>query len=340
MSQPQPQPQPSPELFFNTINGYQRTAAMRAAIELGLFTAIGGGAHTPAEIAKQTKAAERGIRILADYLAVQGLLAKRDGRYELTPDSAMFLDQRSPAYLGGTLRFLANPEYLGSWGQLTDAVRKGGTAMSEEGHTVAENPMWVEFARGMAPLMMPAAQAIAKILAAEKGEPMKVLDIAAGHGAFGITIARANPKAEIVALDWQNVLEVAKENAEQAGVGARHRGLAGSAFDVDYGSGYDVVLLTNFLHHFDEPTNEKLLKKVHAALKPGGRAVVLEFVPNDDRVSPAIAAGFSLTMLAGTPAGDAYTYQQLDRMCRAAGFRATKRYPLDPMPETVVVAEK
>ncbi len=336
----QTQQQPSPELFFNTINGFQRTAALKAAVEVGLFTAIGAGAHTAAEIAKHVHAAERGVRILADYLAVHGLLSKKDNRYELTPDSAMFLDQGSPAYLGGTLRFLVNPEMVASWDKLADAVRKGGTAISDEGHTEAENPLWVEFARGMAPLMMPAAQAIAGIVGAEKGQPMKVLDIAAGHGAFGITIARANPQAEITALDWRNVLEVAKENAQKAGVAPRYKALPGSAFDVEYGKDYDFVLLTNFLHHFDPPTNEKLLKKVHAALKPGGRAVVLEFVPNDDRVSPPIPAGFSLVMLAGTPAGDAYTYQQLQKMCRNAGFKATTAHPLDPMPETVVVAEK
>jgi hypothetical protein len=80
------------------------------------------------------------------------------------------------------------------------------------------------------------------------------------------------------------------------------------------------VLLTNFLHHFDVPTNEKLLRKVHAALGEGGRAVTLEFVPNDDRISPPGVAGFSLVMLAGTPAGDAYTFAEFDQMFKNAGF--------------------
>jgi ubiquinone/menaquinone biosynthesis C-methylase UbiE len=338
MPNPIQQQQPSPELFFQTINGYQRTAAMKAAIELGIFTAIGEGAHAAADIAKKISASERGVRILADYLAIHGLLTKNGAAYGLTQDSAVFLDRRSPAYLGGTLRFLVSRDLTDAYDKLADAVRRGGTP--DEGTVVAENPLWVEFARGMAPMMMPAAQAIAKIVGAEKGEPMKVLDIAAGHGIFGIAIAQANPKAEVVAVDWKNVLAVAKEHAEKAGVGARHRGIPGSAFDVDYGSGYDIALLTNFMHHFDAPTNEKLLKKVHAALKPGGRALILEFVPNDDRVSPPMAAGFSLVMLAGTPAGDAYTYKELEGMCRNAGFKATTAHPLDPMPETVIVAVK
>ena len=83
---------------------------------------------------------------------------------------------------------------------------------------------------------------------------MRVLDIAAGHGLFGIEIAKANPKAEIVALDWENVLTVAKENAAAAGVSDRYQTIVGSAFDVD--RNYDLGLLTNFLHHFDTPTCE------------------------------------------------------------------------------------
>ena len=114
----------------------------------------------------------------------------------------------------------------------------------------------------------------------------------------------------------------------------------GSAFDVDYGSKFDVALLTNFLHHFDAPTNVALLKKVHAALKEGGRAVTLEFIPNDDRVSPQGVAGFSLTMLAGTPAGDAYTFSELQEMFRAAGFERNELYPLPAGPEQVVISYK
>ena len=88
----------------------------------------------------------------------------------------------------------------------------------------------------------------------------------------------------------------------------RYHLLPGSAFEVDYGNGYDAVLMTNFLHHFDPATNQRLLKKAHAALNPGGQVVILEFVPNDDRVSPPVPAMFSLTMLSSTPQGDAYTY--------------------------------
>ena len=103
---------------------------------------------------------------------------------------------------------------------------------------------------------------------------------------YGIALGRHNPNAEIVALDWKNVLAVAQENAGKAGISSRYYTIEGSAFDADFGEGYDIVLLTGFLHHFSEKTNEALLRKVHRALQPGGRAVVLEFIPNEDRLAP------------------------------------------------------
>ena len=136
------------------------------------------------------------------------------------------------------------------------------------------------------------------------------------------------------------MLEVAKENAQAAGVADRYHVIAGSAFEAEMGAGYDVVLLTNILHHFDVATCETLLRRVHAALAPGGRAAILEFVPNDDRVSPPQAASFSMMMLGMTPAGDAYTFKELESMCRNAGFPGAKLHSLDPHPEAVVVATK
>jgi ubiquinone/menaquinone biosynthesis C-methylase UbiE len=330
---------PSPEIVFTTLSGYQRSAALSSAIDLEIFTAIDEGAHTAAAIAKRSGASERGTRILCDYLAIFGLLQKVDATYRLAPESAMFLSKRSPAYLGTTARFLLRPDVIKrNFEGLTDAVRRGGVA--PEGSTVSdENPLWVEFARSMMPMMRPAAQRIADLVSSAASGYQKVLDIAAGHGLFGITIARRNPRAEIVAVDWKQVLAVAEENARAAQVQDRYRVLSGDAFKVDFGAGYDLALVTNFLHHFDPQACTSLLRKVYAALKSGGRVAVLEFVPNPDRVSPPIPAAFSLTMLAGTPSGDAYTLSELRQQLQDAGFRNVSAHPL-PTPETALLAEK
>ncbi|HEY1909712.1 MAG TPA: class I SAM-dependent methyltransferase [Vicinamibacterales bacterium] len=329
---------PSADIVFDTLFAFQRSAALKTAIDLELFTIIDGGARTPAAIAKQSNAAERGIRILCDYLTIIGLLAKTGDSYGLSPESAAFLSKRSPAYLGTTAGFLLRPEMKQNFDDLTATVRRGGVAPA--GNTVADdNPIWIEFARAMVPMVMPAAHAIAGLVGADSGAPLKVLDIAAGHGMFGITLAQRNPRAEIVAVDWEAVLSVARENAGAAGVQDRYRTLAGDAFKVDFGGPYDVALVTNFLHHFDPATCTNFLRKVHAALKPGGRVVVLEFVPNPDRISPPMPAAFSLTMLAGTPSGDAYTLAELQQQLGGAGFGAASAHGL-PTPGTILVAQK
>jgi len=332
------QAMPSADVVFDTLFAYQRSAALKSAIELGLFTAIDEGARTSSALAKRCGASERGTRILCDYLCTIGLLAKADGAYQLTPETAAFLSQRSPAYLGTMARFLLRPEVKGNFEQLTKAVRRGGVAPGGDNNVADENPIWVEFARSMMPMMVPAAHAIADLVAGAEGA-LKVLDIAAGHGAFGITIAQRNPRAEIVAVDWKAVLAVAEENAQAAHVQDRYRTRPGDAFKVDYGTGYDLALVTNFLHHFDPPTCTDFLRKVHAALKPAGRVVVLEFVPNPDRVSPPIPARFSLTMLSGTPSGDAYTFAELRQQLESAGFSDVLAHAL-PTPQTVLLARK
>lgn len=332
--------QPSPQLFFQTVNAQQRTEALKAAIELEVFTAIGEGNATAAQIAKRCQASEKGMRVLCDFLTIMGMLTKQSDSYALTLDSATFLDKRSPAYLGGAVEFMCSPVLNDCVRSMTEAVRKGGTAIDNEGTLGPEHPVWVKFARGMAPLMMMPAQMIPKLVDPNADRKLRILDIAAGHGLFGIAFATNNKEVEVTAVDWKAVLEVAKENAEKAGVSDRYRTIEGSAFDVDFGSGYDVILLTNFLHHFDPPTCETLLRKVRAALTDGGRAVTLEFVPNEDRVTPPESAGFSMQMLIGTPSGDAYTFSELEKMFANAGFSRSTLHPLPPTFQQVVISEK
>ncbi len=331
---------PSPALIFETLNAYQRSGALHAAIELDLFTAIGEGNTSARMIAERIVASVKGTRVLCDYLTVMGFLNKQHDEYSLTSDASVFLNRHSPAYVGSISRFLGNVEGLAAFKDVAAIVRKGGTVMGQEGMESAENPVWVEFARSMAPLMTIPAQLIADLIGAKDGAKWKVLDIAAGHGIFGITVAKNNPNAEIVAVDWASVLEVAEENARSAGVADRFRKIPGSAFEVDFESGYDLVLITNFLHHFDAATNEDLLRKVHAAMAPGARAVTVDFIPNEDRVTPPQDATFSLMMLGATAHGDAYTFSEYDRMFRNAGFSRNELRELAPSPQRVIVSYK
>lgn len=329
---------PSPALFFDTVTAFHRTEALRAAIELGLFTHVAAGKTTPEQLGEACQASPRGIRILADYLVIVGFLSKAGDEYRLSPDAAAFLDRRSPAYLGGAVEFMLTDDLRQSFRDLTAAVRRGGT--SDEGTVSHDNPIWVAFARAMAPLMHMPAQLLAGLIGGDQQKPLRVLDVAAGHGLFGITVAERYPNARVTALDWPNVLAVAAENAKRAGVGERHSLLPGSAFDTDWGGPYDIVLLTNFFHHFDVPTCKQLAAKASAALAPGGRALTLEFIPDPGRVTPPSAAAFALTMLATTARGDAYTFAEYQDIFAAGGFSRSEFHALPPTTQQAVVSFK
>ena len=187
-------------------------------------------------------------------------------------------------------------------------------------------------------MMFPSAMDLAQVVAGNA--PMKVLDIAAGHGLFGIAIAQRNPQAQITAIDWPGVLAIARENAQKFGVADRHSTIEGDAFEANFGGPYDTVLVTNFFHHFNRETCERLMRKIHGALNPGGRCVTVEFVPNDDRVTPPTAAGFSMMMLGSTPEGDAYPFTEYDSMFRNAGFGASTKQDLPRGPQSVIITER
>lgn len=337
---PDAQRQPSPELIFETLNAYQRTAALQSAINLDLFTVIGEGADTAASIASRCGAAERGARILCDYLTVAGLLSKQDGHYALTPDSAVFLDRRSPRCVATAVGFMLLPDLVKPFASLTEAVRRGGTASSPEGILKPEDPVWVEFARSMAAMQSISAEALASYLAISRDETRKVLDVAAGHGLFGIAVGRHNPRAQIHFVDWPAVLEVAKENAQAAGVADRAHFLAGDAMEIGLGSDYDLILLTNFLQILDPVHIGSLLPRLHASLAPDGRVVTLGYIPDENRITPPRMAAFAIIMLATTPGGDAYTFADCERMFRAAGFSSNELQTIPGTPLRIIISRK
>src|SRR5262249_21583492 len=153
---------------------------------------IGNGIQTAAALAHQCRATERGIRILCDYLVVIGFLTKQGNRYSLTADTAVFLTRNSPTYLGTTVRFLTSPMRTEGFKTLGNTIRKGFTG---SGLLTIEHPIWVDFARDMAPLTRLPAELLAGLVNAGVNQKQKVLDIGAGHGLFGIALAKHNPQA-------------------------------------------------------------------------------------------------------------------------------------------------
>jgi len=330
----------TPERLIATLQAYQQTEALRAAIDLDVFTAIAAGATDLRALAKRCSVSVRGLRALTNYLVTLGYLELEGGAYRLAPDAARFLDRRVATYLGGTADFYAAPLLRAGFRSVADAVRRGGSDPQKVDSMAPRNPVWLEYARGMAPLFVPPAAAVASLLEEQGIAPRRVLDLAAGHGWFGLEIARRFPDAEVTAADWPAVLAVARDHARTAGVAARFRTLPGDVFSVPLGRGYDVIVVANFLHHFAPARIRRLLRRLRASLAESGRLVLVEFVPNDDRVTPPSVAQFGLRLLATTPHGDIYTFAEFAELLKAAGFAGARLYPVAGSPERAILAER
>jgi len=332
-----PRSELTPERIYATLTGYQASAALACAIRLDLFTHVAAGADTPAALVPLAGASERGLRALLNHLVAHGFLAKRGERYACAEVAARFLDRRSPAYQGSIATFLTDPGLVRCFDDLDGAVRRGGTVERAGGTVAAENPVWVEFARAMVPVARALAPAVADVVCAG-GTPRRLLDVAAGHGLYGIEVARRSAECQVTFQDWPGVLAVTRAHAEEAGLRARARYLPGSAFEVELGSGHDAILVTNFLHHFAREACAGFLARCRAALAPGGRVAVLEFVLEEDRVTPPRSAAFDLVMVATTPRGAAYTVAEYEQIFREAGLAHPERHDLSEGTHTVLVA--
>src|ERR1043166_4399077 len=155
---------PTPITIFEAFNAYIDSMSLKGAIELDLFTIIAEGAVTTAAIAERAKASERGIRTLCDFLTIRGFLTKSGSEYALAPASAIFLNKKSPAYLGAAAFFLLHETHMRNFSDVAAVVRKGG-AVNQLANIAPDNPIWVEFARSMVGLAGPAAEELAATVA-------------------------------------------------------------------------------------------------------------------------------------------------------------------------------
>jgi SAM-dependent methyltransferase len=308
-----------PALFGETMFAFMRSATLKAAVDLDLFSHVAQGRDTPAELAAAVGTTERAVRIMLDVLAVHGLIAKQHGRYALGPVAEMLLVRSSPAYAGDFTRVAGSRHVWDAVGRLAETARSGepAAAMVE----TAGHEFWEEFSEASYGASQLPAGVIAGLLDLDETPAAEVLDVACGSGAYGIAVLARFPDARVTALDWENVLDHTRRFATRAGVGARMTWLAGSAFDVPLPPAtYDAILVSHFYHHFSAAENVALTRRLFAALKPGGRLVVHEWVPDDARAEHRLALEFAVVMLATTRAGDAYTLAEYRRMFTAGGF--------------------
>ncbi|HVA78869.1 MAG TPA: class I SAM-dependent methyltransferase [Candidatus Binataceae bacterium] len=316
----------SPQNLIAMMQGAASTAALKAAIDLEVFTHIAHGDDTAEKIAAAKKLPLRSTRILCDALVAFGALKKSGGRYANSTGAQALFVKGSPAYAGGMSAITANPLIWNELARLTEIVKAGHTLLENRSAEAADNPFWQDFARGSRMMAQLAGPAVAESAAQmfPGGGPKKILDIACGSGFYGFSALKRFPGARLVSVDWPGVLKFAQANAQQAQVADRVEFRPGDIFADDLGSGYDLILAPNIYHHFSIEKNLELSRRLYAAAAPGGALAIADMVPDEARETERFALAFALTMLIWTRDGDTYTLSEYRKMLEPAGFREVK----------------
>jgi ubiquinone/menaquinone biosynthesis C-methylase UbiE len=291
---------------------------LSAGVRLNFFSHIAAGRRTVAEVAQAAGASQRGTAVLLDALVAIGLLAKSGGRYDLTPAARQYLVRESPDFMGA---FMEDDSLRQAWDKLDEVVRQGRAPRKIESQGEAEKffPILI---RSLHILNRDYARRTAEVLGAGKTRRgLRVLDVACGSGVWGSAVAQADPEARVTMQDFPGVLEHTRGYAERDGVAGRCEYLPGDLKRVDFGTDrFDVALLGNIVHSEGEASSRDLFGRLHSALRPSGKVVVIDMVPNDERTGPPYPLTFALTMLINTETGGTYTLAEYTQWLNAAGF--------------------
>lgn len=319
--------------------GYVPPLVLEAAIRNRVFDVLDGRAKTVEEVHKETGASVRGLTAIMNALLAIDLLAKDgQGRYSLTPESETFLVSTKPSFFGGMIRHCSE-DLIPKWLTLTEVVATG-----KPNRAVNENASGAEFFQKFVADIFPMSYAPAQALAGHlnlngAGKPVRVLDLAAGSGVWGIALAQSSDHVQVSAVDWPDVLPVTRRMVEKFGLAGRFSFIEGDLSEADFGGGYSIATLGHILHSEGEAGSRSLLAKTFASLAPGGIIAIAEFLVNPDRRGPAMGLFFAVNMLVNTDNGDTFSFEEIANWLCDAGF--TNPRTLDsPGPSPLILATK
>lgn len=327
----------TPERIMKFTWGYVPPLVLEAAIRHRVFDVLDAGPKTVKETAEATGASERGLRIIMNVLVGLEFLARVDGgRYALTPESAAFLVSTKPSFQGGILSH-SSRQLIPKWLKLTEIVRTGKpeAAVNQEG---VGTDFFQQFVTDIFPMSYPSAKLLAGHLALN-GKKVRVLDLAAGSGVWGIALAESSPDVTVTAVDWADVLPATKATVARFGLSDRYQFVGGDLLEADFGQGNNVALLGHILHSEGEARSRRLLQKTFDALAPGATIAIAEFLLDQDRNGPLGSLFFAANMLVNTDEGDTFSFEEISGWLKEAGF-TNPRLLEAPGPSPLVLATK
>jgi ubiquinone/menaquinone biosynthesis C-methylase UbiE len=329
----------TPERILQFAWGYVPPLVLEAAIRHRVFDLLDGGPKTVAEIHKETGASERGLSAIMNVLVGLNFLGKdKQGSFSLTPESAAFLVSTKPGFQGGLIRH-SSEQLIPKWLHLNKTVETGQpvAAVNEE-ETGAV--FFQEFVNDIFPMSYPAAQTLARHLNGNGAAlPVRVLDLAAGSGVWGIAMAQGSEQVRVTAVDWPEVIPVTRKTVTRFGLTGRFSFLGGDLLKIDFGSNHTVATLGHILHSEGRERSRALLAKTFHALTPGGTIAIAEFLVNPDRTGPLNGLFFAVNMLVNTDSGDTYSFEEISGWLEDAGFIHARTLE-SPGPSPLILATK
>lgn len=331
-------PAVTPQRIMQFAWGYVPPMVLETAIHHRVFDVLDGGPKTLNETAAATGASERGLRAVMNVLVGLGFLEREGEKYKLTSESEMFLVSTKPSFQGGLLKHTSK-HLIPRWLQLTEIVATGkpGIAVNQESDGSA---FFQSFVLDIFPMSYPSATILANHLELGKlDRSVKVLDLAAGSGVWGIALAQSAKNVVVTDVDWSGVLPATRASVDRFGLKDRFSFIAGDLNSVDFGSGYDVATLGHILHSEGEAKSRKLLRKTFDALASGGTIAIAEFLVDHDRKGPVGSLMFAANMLVNTDEGDTFSFEEISTWLAEAGF-VEMRLLEAPGPSPLILATR
>lgn len=317
--------------------GYAEARILQAAVTLGLFYRLDAAGRTATAIAEDAATDARATELLLNALVAMRLVRKDGERFKETEVSRTYLVDAAPTSYAGFVRFDAALWPL--WGNLAETVRTGTPARDPDMFQSSPGDT-ARFIDAMASLV--GARGDARILAEslDLAGVRRVLDVGGGPGTYAIELCRRHPELRATIFDLPGTLAVARRHVEASGVADRIELVAGDYLRDPLPTSHELVFLSNVIHGEDEETNRALMRKIHAALAPGGRVMIKDHVTDESGTSPAPAAIFSIAMLLFTRGRD-YAFAEIRDWLLAAGFARVEADVLPPgLISTLVVGHK